>query len=69
MGLATVPRFKLDILLRTLPPTVSVIPEIKRFLPPASNMGASGIELVNGTVSYNLLLFPFNSDDHDRSYP
>ncbi|KAG6907920.1 hypothetical protein DXG01_006850 [Tephrocybe rancida] len=41
---------RLDLFLRRLPTNVTVVPEIKRFLPPASRIEDSRVELANGTV-------------------
>jgi hypothetical protein len=37
--------------IRRLPHNVTIVSEIKRFLPPTSLIATSGIELTNGTVS------------------
>ncbi|KAG5640854.1 hypothetical protein DXG03_006819 [Asterophora parasitica] len=59
MTLATRPHFVLNILLRRLPLNVTVVPEIKRFLPPGRTIDTSQVELSNGTVitGINTIIF------------
>ncbi|KAG6831535.1 hypothetical protein H0H87_004861 [Tephrocybe sp. NHM501043] len=42
--------FQLDLFLRRLPANVTVVPEIKRFLPPGGHIQDSRVELGNGTI-------------------
>ncbi|KAG6840677.1 hypothetical protein C0991_005138 [Blastosporella zonata] len=42
--------FQLDLFLRRLPPNVTIVPEIKHFLPPTDRIQESQVELTNGTI-------------------
>ena len=53
----TAPPYNLDATRNRLPPNVTLVPEIKRFLPVGSQFNEGQVELVNGTVSPNFTCF------------
>ncbi|GLB43675.1 putative pyridine nucleotide-disulphide oxidoreductase [Lyophyllum shimeji] len=74
---STKPHFLLELFLRRLPSNVTIIPEIKRFLPPTSRIDTSRVELANGTILSGIdsiifatgfrYTFPFLPQYHDSS--
>ena len=52
---ATAPHFNPEFSVRSLPRNISIIPEIKRFLPPTRDIQTSQIELIDGTVRFSFL--------------
>ncbi|KAF9525710.1 FAD/NAD(P)-binding domain-containing protein [Crepidotus variabilis] len=76
---STVAHGTLKFLLRPLPPSIEVVGEVKRFLPPTSTIGTSSIELANGTslTGVDAIIFatgfrysfPFLPQYHNPSVP
>ena len=65
---ATVPRIDLVNVRNRLPPNVTLVPEIRRFLPIDSQFNEGQVELVNGTVSPISHILPANHNKKVRSF-
>ena len=65
---ATVPHSNLGVIRNRLPSNVTLVPEIKRFLPVGSQFNEGQVELVNGTVSPILHILSVNRNENVRSF-
>ena len=66
---ASVPHFELRDYLYRLPQNVTLVPEIKRFLPIGSQFNEGQVELVNGSVSFILKFYLPILTKFVRSFP
>ena len=63
-----VPSLNLGVFRNRLPPNVTLVPEIKRFLPVGSIFNEGQVELVNGSVRPNLPILSADRNKNVRSF-